>query len=155
MILILLPSNIKEKQVLTLIFIAWAKLFCLVLTQQIPNWNQIEPTIYFDRYLKYISPKLVKILQKMICENQQQRYQSVVEVLNDLDREEHVVVLPSPFDFDTPATAEFKTNSAKSTPIRLDKILLWSLLILPFIISIFYFISGCSKKYRSSTSWLY
>jgi serine/threonine-protein kinase len=101
-----------------------------------------------------ISPKLIRILKKMTAERPRERYRSVVEVLKDLERERNVIVLPSPFTLDhTPVGSPERnqTQSARSTLLKINKrtankILLWFLLLLPFIASLITLSIGFRKN---------
>jgi serine/threonine-protein kinase len=102
-----------------------------------------------------ISPKLIKILKKMTAEHPRERYHSVIEVLKDLEREEKVIVFPSPLSLEIPYTRS-KTKT-QSTKIRLkterqsiDKRILWFFLLLPFIASLITLFIGFKKNsYRN------
>ncbi len=78
-----------------------------------------------------ISQQLITILNNMVCERSQDRYQSATEILAELDRKQNVITLPPPFMLVPPS----ETNGIKSQPkkLKISQFLLWFLLILPFI----------------------
>ncbi len=78
-----------------------------------------------------ISHQLIKILNNMVCERSQDRYQSATEVLAELDRQQNVITLPPPFML-VPPIEETSINTQPKKP-KIGQILLWFLLILPFI----------------------
>ena len=78
-----------------------------------------------------ISPQLINILNNMVCERSQDRYQSASEVLAELNRQQNVITLPPPFMLDFP-TEETRIRTQPHKP-KIGQILLWFLLILPFI----------------------
>ena len=80
---------------------------------------------------KKISNQLISILNNMVCERSQDRYQSATEVLAELDRQQNVVTFPPPFML-TPHIEETSTRKPAKN-LRIGQILLWFLLILPFI----------------------
>ncbi len=105
-----------------------------------------------------ISDKLIKILKKMTSDRPRERYRSVVEVLKDLEKEEKVIVLPSPFALENfHARPQIKTRSYNLKPRinnfqlkinkrLVNKTLLWFLLILPFIASLITLFIGFKKN---------
>ena len=99
--------------------------------------------------LTKISPRLTNILNKMVKQDYLERYQSAIEVLTELEREENVVYLPPPFLVNPPN--EDITLQARSTKTRLKKrkVFLWILLIIPFVAASITFILGIYKnRYR-------
>jgi eukaryotic-like serine/threonine-protein kinase len=100
-----------------------------------------------------ISPKLVRILKKMTAERPRERYRSVIEVLKDLEKEKNVVILPSPFTLDLPPvrtknqnTTQSARSSLKINKRTVNKILLWFLLLLPFLASLITLSIGFRKS---------
>ncbi len=104
--------------------------------------------------LTKISPRLTNILNKMVEQNYQERYQSAAEVLTDLEREENVVYLPPPFLVSPPN--EDLESAPPLAPPRLNKqkLVLWALLIVPFVAALITFVLGIYKNmYRGFTQY--
>ncbi len=78
-----------------------------------------------------ISRQLINILNNMVCERSQDRYQSATEVLAQLDRQQNVITLPPPFMLVPPT--EDTSIQIQPKKSKIGQILLWFLLVLPFI----------------------
>jgi serine/threonine-protein kinase len=115
-----------------------------------------------------IRPKLADILNKMVGERPSQRYQSASEVLAELDFEhQNVVILPPPF-FNNPPTNNSAVNTRPNrTKNRLNfqrqakdcskfwRVILWSLLTLPFIVALVIIFIGINKNaYKDFASYV-
>ncbi|MGF1539562.1 MAG: PsbP-related protein [Pleurocapsa sp.] len=102
---------------------------------------------------KKISHQLIKILNNMVCERSPDRYQSATEVLAELDRRQSVITLPPPFMLVPPP----EPTSVKAQPkkLKIGQLLLWFLLILPFIgASIALWIGINKNMYRQFTDYI-
>jgi serine/threonine-protein kinase len=96
------------------------------------------------------STRLTTILRKMIEPNYQERYQSAVEVLTELEREENVITLPPPFVVSPPYTEIPPRISKNKQQLAWKKVLVWMLLILPFIGALLLLFAGLEKNlYRN------
>ena len=99
--------------------------------------------------LTKISPRLTNILNKMVKQNYLERYQSAVEVLTELEREENVVYLPPPFLVNPPNEDFESVPQTSRSKFKKRKIIPWILLIIPFIAALITFILGIHKnRYR-------
>jgi len=105
-----------------------------------PEENETQHT------LTKISPRLTNILNKMVEQDYQERYQSAAEILAELEREENVVYLPPPFLVSPPN--EDLASVPPVTPPRLQKrkLVLWGLLIIPFVAALITFVMGIYKN---------
>ena len=96
--------------------------------------------------LTKISPRLTNILDKMVKQNYQERYQSAVEVLTELEREENVIYLPPPF-LVSPPNEDFESEPQVTLPrLKKRKVILWVLLIIPFVAALITFVMGIYKN---------
>ena len=95
--------------------------------------------------LTKISPRLTNILNKMVKQNYRERYQSAVEVLTELEREENVVYLPPPF-LVSPPNEDLEAPPVAPSRLKKRKIVLWALLILPFVAALITFVMGIYKN---------
>ena len=99
-----------------------------------------------------IRPELARVLNKMVASSEDRPYQSVIEVLNELDFQDNVVTFPSPFagDFNphqspSKAIANKPRSSTRSSRKSLQKII-WFLLSLPFIVATVIIFIGLNKN---------
>lgn len=100
-----------------------------------------------------ISPQLIKILNNMVCERSQDRYQSATEVLAELDRQQNVITLPPPPMMLMPVAEENRGHIQVKKP-RIGRVLLWFLLIIPFIGTLAALWIGINKNiYREYTAY--
>ena len=101
-----------------------------------------------------ISSQLTKILNKMTALNSNNRYQSAVEVLAELDRKQNVINLPPPFSIAPTAVPSRTVAEPEKSRSKLGKILLWSWLILPFLgAAIALFLGINHNKYKGFVSY--
>lgn len=105
--------------------------------------------------LTKISPRLTNILNKMVKQDYRERYQSAVEVLTELEREENVVYLPPPFLVSPPnEDLVLKPQVTKLKPKK-RKVMIWVLSIIPFLAAITTFAMGISRnRYRGFTEYI-
>jgi eukaryotic-like serine/threonine-protein kinase len=115
-----------------------------------------------------IRPELADILNKMVGERSSQRYQSVSEVLAELDFErQNVVVFPPPFFNNSPSSTPAVYSRPSRTKNRVNfqpkakdrskfwRVILWSLLTLPFIVaSVMIFIGINKNAYKDFDSYV-
>ncbi|MBE9167720.1 protein kinase [Pleurocapsales cyanobacterium LEGE 06147] len=107
---------------------------------------QEETTI---NMLTQISPRLSNILNKMVCYRYQERYQSAIEVLTDLEREQNFITLPPPFLVSPPYVPNEQFESIfqrPKQPRKKSKFILWLVLILPFLGALLTIIIGINKN---------
>ena len=129
---------------------ALGKTIIYALTGQVSEHIQAETRQHFSESntnnnqqisIANIRPELADILNKMVAKRPEQRYQSVTEVLEELDFNQQVVTLPPPIftDFSppfNPANTERQTRkSASKKRSRSSKKMLPLLLALPFIVA--------------------
>jgi serine/threonine-protein kinase len=93
-----------------------------------------------------LSPRLTTILKKMTELNFKERYQSAVEVLTELEREENVIILPPPFIVSPPYAETQPTIIATKQQSSFRRILVWLLLILPFLGALLLIRAGLEKN---------
>ena len=99
--------------------------------------------------LTKISPRLTNILNKMVKQDYSERYQSAIEVLTELEREENVVYLPPPFLVNPPNEESVSQTPTVKSKQKKSKVFLWILLIIPFIAAIVTFAIGINRnRYR-------
>ena len=104
--------------------------------------------------LTKISPRLTNILNKMVNQNYQERYSSVGEVLAELEREENVIHLPPPFLVGSPDDVFDFEGQFLQPKRKKRKIILWTLLIIPFVAAIITFVLGIYKNmYRGFSEY--
>ncbi|ELS05373.1 serine/threonine protein kinase [Xenococcus sp. PCC 7305] len=98
-----------------------------------------------------ISSKLANVLDKMTRDRPQDRYQSVTEVLQDLEQEENVVVFPPPFDEEMVEKRDLsaigtksrkhvtqaKQETRKTSNLSFSTFKPWRIFIIPLVISLF------------------
>ena len=101
-----------------------------------------------------VSSQLTRILNKMVVKLSSERYQSAAEVLADLERQQNVITLPPPFIFDTPPSRSQLKNRAIKSKSKVNNIVLWLLLFLPFLGALITFYIGINKNmYKRFTSY--
>ena len=116
----------------------------------LPDDSPQDETIHT---LTKISPRLTNILNKMVHQNYEERYQSAIEVLTELEREENVVYLPPPFLL-SPPNEDFEEPQTTQPKPKKRKIILWLLLIMPFIAALITFGLGIYKNmYRGFSEY--
>lgn len=100
-----------------------------------------------------ISPQLADVLNKMVDDRPEKRYQSAAEVLDELDFNQNVVTLPPPFfgnhqGFQSNPSSTPNTNSFQASRSRSKFIqgIIWSLLSLPFIVALGMIFIGINKN---------
>jgi eukaryotic-like serine/threonine-protein kinase len=115
-----------------------------------------------------IRPELADILNKMVSDRSSRRYQSATEVLTELDFErQNVVILPPPFFNNSPVNNPAVYTRSSRRKERVDfqrlanryskfwRVILWSLLTLPFIIaSVIIFIGINKNAYKDFDSYV-
>ena len=96
-----------------------------------------------------IKPELADILNKMVSELPDKGYQSVTEILEELDFERSVVTLPPPV-FASLNPAFNNSNSPKDRPktarAKSRQRILWLVLALPFIVAAAIILIGIDRK---------
>ncbi|BAU64742.1 serine/threonine protein kinase with TPR repeats [Stanieria sp. NIES-3757] len=101
------------------------------------------------------STRLTTILRKMIEPIYQERYQSAVQVLTELEREENVITLPPPFMVSPPYTEIPPRIIKNKQQLPWKKVLFWMLLILPFIGALLLLFAGIEKNlYRNFSLYI-
>ncbi|MEL6930770.1 MAG: hypothetical protein AAFO95_19365, partial [Cyanobacteria bacterium J06600_6] len=128
-----------------------SKSFEEVKSEQLTNLNN-SPTAD-------IRPELARTLNKMVSSHQEDHYQSVTEVLKEIDfsQDQDVVTFPPPFisseNLPYQSTSPARTNNKRRKSARSSKSgsrLIWGLLSLPFIIAAAIVFFGLSKNsYRN------
>jgi len=104
-----------------------------------------------------IRPELARILNKMVTSPAKRSYQSVAEVLEELDFQQNVVTFPSPFaaspraprqnNFRAEGNTKPQKSANSSKPIST---IIWFLLSLPFIVASAIFFVGLNKNFSRS-----
>ncbi len=149
---------------------ALGKTIVYALTGKIANRIEAESSQSFsesdraddrDIPLANIKPKLADILNKMVSDRSAKRYQSAIEVLEELDFNQQVVTLPPPVftNFNHPLN---NSNSPKKSPkprpneerSESKKRILWLLLTLPFIVASIIILIGINRNiYKDFTTY--
>ena len=103
-----------------------------------------------------ISPELANVLNKMVSERTQDRYQTTAEVLADLDLDRDVITFPSPvfdeFSFRSRPNSKsrgikgFLRDRISTSHSKFVQIMIWSLSTLPFIIALAIVFIGIDKN---------
>ena len=94
-----------------------------------------------------ISIELAKVLNKMLISHPLQCYQSVSEVLGDLDSERKMITFPPPFTSDrfTSGTPKKKLFDSNATIAFFTSKTIWFLLSLPFVVASIIIFIGLNK----------
>ncbi len=108
--------------------------------------NNLASTQNINNAPSIISNQLTKILDKMTADSSAQRYQSAIEVLAALDRKPNVVSFPPPFINAPTLIHNRHVEQSEPSSFQLAKILIWSLLILPFLGAAIAFVIGVNKN---------
>lgn len=108
--------------------------------------NHLANTQNLNNVPNIISNHLTKILDKMTADSSIQRYQSVIEVLAALDHKQNVVNFPPPFNNAPTVIHNRSSQQPEKSSLQLAKILIWSLLILPFLGAAIAFVIGVNKN---------
>ena len=110
-----------------------------------------------------ISPELANVLNKMVGDRPNQRYQSATEVLAELDFNQNVVTLPPPFfgnnlqgpQIRSPRAKQQFTRQTADTRSKFTQVVIWSLLALPFIVALVIIFIGLNKQaYKNFTNYV-
>ncbi len=155
------PEQLEGNPNVTSDLYALGKTAIYALTGQLPPERRDSPTRELDsdetvlqeetaiNTLTRISPRLSNILTKMIDYRHQERYQSAIEVLTDLEREEKVITLPPPFLVSPPYLPDEQlepTFQVPQQPRKKKNIFLGLVLILPFLGALLTVIIGIQKN---------
>ena len=100
-----------------------------------------------------IRPELADILNKMVRDRPEKRYQSATEVLEELDFNQPVVTLPPPVftNFSPPPSNLNLKDKSKKFQLKKKKTqsrqkMLWLLLALPFIVALIIILIGINRN---------
>jgi serine/threonine-protein kinase len=93
----------------------------------------------------------------MVCYRYQDRYQSAIEVLTDLEREQNFITLPPPFLVSPPYVPDEQLEPVFPRPNqerKKSKMIIWLVLILPFFGALLTVIIGIHKnRYQGFLSY--
>lgn len=155
------PEQLEGHPNITSDLYALGKTAIYALTGQLPPDQGVSQTIELDtdetllqeetaiNTLTQISPRLSNILNKMIRYHHQERYQSAIEVLTDLEREENVITLPPPFLVSPPyiPNEQLEPNfKVPKQPRKKKKIIFWVVPLLPFLGALLIVVIGIHKN---------
>ena len=110
-----------------------------------------------------IRPELADILNKMVRERPEMRYQSAAEVLGELDFSQKVVTLPPPVfnNFNPPMnlssyTVKPSRNRVENRILKFNQKVIWLLLTLPFILALGIIFIGINRNvYRDFKTYIH
>lgn len=155
------PEQLEGNPNITSDLYALGKTAIYALTGQLPPDQGDSQTIELDNdetllqeetainTLTRISPRLSNILNKMVHYRHQERYQSAIEVLTDLEREENVITLPPPFLVSPPYLPDEQLEpnfQVPKQPRKKKRMILWLVPILPFVGALLIVIIGIHKN---------
>jgi serine/threonine-protein kinase len=163
------PEQLEGHPNFTSDLYALGKTAIYALTGQLPPDQGDSQTIELDNdqtlpqeettinTLIQISSRLSNILNRMVCYRYQDRYQSAIEVLTDLEREQNFITLPPPFLVSPPYVPDEQLEPVFPRPNqerKKSKMIIWLVLILPFFGALLTVIIGIHKnRYQGFLSY--
>lgn len=124
-----------------------------ILSESLQSENPNETSNSRHVSVAKISPQLADVLNKMVGDRPEKRYQTAAEVLTELDFNQNVVTLPPPFFGSTQGfqvnQSSFNNTSDSPAPGKRSKFIqgiIWSFLSLPFIVALGMIFIGINKN---------
>ena len=131
---------------------ALGKTIIYALTGKVSESIQAESSNTNNLVVAKIRPELADILNKMVSDRPEQRYQSASEIIEQLDFGRQVITLPSPVFNELQSTID-KTNQInrfslkkRKKTYKIKQKIIWSLLTLPFFVAAIITYVGIDKN---------